>query len=125
MSYDIDTWKTKRLENLQIPLSAFYKHERTDWHPSKPTVIDPLTMAVKIECACEQSITGILKDGILTVTEFDMTGEGSGTFWEWILKPALEESTGILEAVRVWEGGDYIDRLAVSNGKIKEKKIDL
>jgi len=68
-----------------------------------------------LECGCEQEITGVLVDSNFTVTEFDMIGEGSGTFWEWILEPALKESTGILEATLVWEGGDTI---VASNGDV-------
>ena len=111
MSYNIDSWKTKRLNNLTIPLEAFYRHARTDWHPSKPVVEDAETGAVTLKSGCEQEIKGMLKGGVLTITDFNMTGEGSGTFYHWILEPALKESRGELEAVLVWEGGDSIQRL--------------
>lgn len=126
MSYNIDTWKTKKLENLVIPMAAFFKHPRKDWHP-EVRYASPLTAdnEVVISCGCEQEITGTIKDGLLAVTKFDMSGEGSGTFYGWILKPALEESTGRLEAVLIWEGGDSINRLIVSDGKISEEGIDL
>lgn len=124
MSYNIDTWKTKRLENLIIPIDAFFKHERSDWHPEQH-VEDVATGKTILECGCEQEIHGFLVDGKFTITEFDMTGEGSGTFMEWILEPALKESTGHLEAVLVWEGGDSVERLVVNDGTVAKTAIDL
>lgn len=125
MSYDISTWKTKKLENLTVPLKAFYKHPRTDWHPRQPVITNAETNEVTLECGCEQKIKGILKDGILTITEFDMSGEGSGTFYGWILESALEESKGTLEAVLIWEGGDTVQRLTAKDGQVTTRDIEL
>lgn len=125
MSYNVDNWKTKKLKNLQIPLKAFYEHERTDWHPSQPEILDADTMRVELECGCEQAIRGILKDGVLCVDEIEMYGEGSGTFKSWIFDEALKQSTGELEAVLVWEGGDSITKLTVKDGQVEETEIDL
>jgi hypothetical protein len=125
MSYNIDRWKTKKLEGLTIPLAAFYKHPRKDWHPKQPILTDPEAGAVELRCGCEQHIKGVLKDGRLMVTEFDMTGEGSGTFYRDILEPALKESVGTLEAVLIWEGGDSVNRLMVKDGKVETEDIEL
>lgn len=125
MSYDIDTWKTKKLDNLIIPLKAFYESKRTDWHPSQPEIIDAEIMEVELECGCEQHIEGILKDELLTVTKFNMYGEGSGSFKRYVLDNALKQSTGELEAILIWEGGDSITRLKVKDGVISEDEIDL
>jgi len=124
MSYNIDTWKTKKLENLNVPISAFYKHERSDWHPTK-TILDMDTKEIALECVFGQIIKGILSEGVLSISEFEMHGEGSGTFKGWILDEALKESTGELEAVLVWEGGDSITRLNVKDGKIAELEVEL
>lgn len=123
MSYDIDTWKTKKLEGLTIPLAAFYRHERKDWHP-KAVINAPESDAVSLDCGV-LSIQGTLKDGILTVTEFEMIGEGSGAFYHWILEPALKESRGTLGALLVWEGGDSINRLTVKDGEVTSEEIEL
>lgn len=128
MSYNISTWKTKKLENLIIPLKAFYEHKRNDWHPSEPIITninDDGNVEVELECGCEQSIKGILKDGMLNVSEFEMYGEGSGTFKSWILDEALKQSKGELEAVLIWEGGDSITILKVKDGIIEENDIEL
>jgi hypothetical protein len=124
MGYNIDNWKTKKLDNLTVPLAAFYRHERKDWHP-KAVIRTPESDAVSLECGCGQQIVGTLNDGILTVTDFEMTGEGSGTFYHWILEPALKESKGTLEAVLVWEGGDSINKLKVKDGKVTSEEIEL
>lgn len=123
MSYNIDTWKTKKIENLVIPLEAFYIHERQDWHPEK--IINTATNSVELRCGCEQTIRGTLHNDLLTITEFEMSGEGSGTFYDWILEPALKRSTGNLEAVLIWEGGDSITRLIVNNGEVSNEEIEL
>lgn len=125
MSYNIDRWKTKKLENFVIPHAAFFEHRRSDWHPHEPVIINAQTGEVSLACGCEQSIHGFLKDGDLAVTKFEMQGEGSGTFYNWILLPALRQSRGTLEATLVWESGDSIGRLQVEDGKITETPIEL
>ncbi len=125
MSYEIDKWKTKKLNNLVIPLKSFYESERTDWHPEQPLVINTETMEVKLKCGGDQHIKGILKDGLLTVTEFEMYGEGSGNFMHYVLYDAFRQSAGELEAILVWEGGDSITRLIVNDGVLTEEEIEL
>jgi hypothetical protein len=123
MSYNIDTWKTAKLDNLVIPIHVFYEHERKDWHPTM-YIINHETMQIELECGCDQLIKGKLKDGMLTVTEFKMSGEGSGTFKDLILDEALKRSKGELEAILIWEGGDSITRLKVKDGILEESDVD-
>jgi hypothetical protein len=121
MSYNIDNWKTKKLEGLVIPLDAFFIHEREDWHPK----LIFGQYGDTLNCGCEQEIKGFLKGGNFHVGEFNMSGEGSGTFYNWILEPALTQSTGKLDATLIWEGGDSVTRLTVINGELKSENIDL
>ena len=125
MSYNIDTWKTKRLENLTIPREAFYRSERTDWHPECDEGTDLFAGQITLHCGCDQTIKGTLDSGQIRITEFDMAGEGSGTLYHEILEPALKESRGYLEAVLVWEGGDSITRLVVNDGEVTSEEIEL
>lgn len=125
MSYNIDTCKTKKLENFVIPLTALYECERKDWRPEQPKILNAITMEVEIEGGCEQTIKGILKDGMLTVTDLDLSGEGSGSFMHYVMEPALKKSKGELEMVFVWEGGDSITRLTVKDGEVKEEDVEL
>lgn len=122
MGYNIDNWKTKKLNNLTIPLEAFFRHPRTDWHPKQSL---RGTQDLTLECGCGQEIKGTLNGENIVVTEFDMHGEGSGTFYHMILEPAFKESKGELEAVLVWEGGDTIQKLRVKNGAVITTNIEL
>ena len=123
MSYNIDRWKVKKLRNLRIPLTSFFKHERKDWHPKKKLEEDgSLTLD---GCFEEIVIHGTVEGGVLCVDRLKCVGEGSGTFCHWILDPALADSTGLLEVVRIWEGGDSIDRLTVKDGVLTNEEIDL
>lgn len=123
MSYNIDHWKTKKLENLKLPLSALFTHERKDWHPKVTQLAG--TKNVVIEGGCQQELVGTLDGDTLTITGFNMTGKGSGTFYAWILEPALKQSKGVLEAVLIWEGGDSINRIIVKDGEVKSEPVEL
>ena len=126
MSYNISNWKTKRLENFIIPVSAFYLSERSDFHPEQKydentgEKILRFPLEVQIEGAIDQ-----LDGGSFKVSKIDFYGEGSGYFYTFIFEPALLQSTGILEAVLIWEGGDSISRLQVENGTIRREEIEL
>ena len=122
MSYNIDTFKVKKLSELTIPIAAFFEHERSDWHPEKEYDENG---KLKLNCGCGQEITGSVDNNILKVESINMSGEGSGTFVGWILKPALAKSSGVLEAACVWEGGDCINRLIVSDGVVKWEDVEI
>jgi len=123
MSYNITFWKTKELTDLKIPVASFYKSERADWHPQAEELNDNL---VRINLFDEESyIIGTVIDGVITVSEIDIYGEGSGSVVDIIVNPAFQDSTGKLVAVRVWEGGDSIDRITVDNGVVTIEKIEL
>lgn len=133
MSYNIDTFKLKKLENLKIPLNSFFVHPRKDWHPGciygsaflsdsrEQTLSQDITIALSESCY----VKGSLADGVNTVSEINWTDEGSGTGMNWVLEPALKESTGELIASCIWEGGDSINRLVVKNGVVSWEDIEL
>jgi len=123
MSYNCDSWKTKAIEDLRIPMASFFKHSRTDWHP-EPLVGDDGFTVIGVELM-ESTISGTVEDGILMVKDIDISGEGSGTALGWIFRPAFEDSTGKFSAVTVWEGGDSICRITVEDGVYKEEQIEL
>lgn len=121
MSYNIDTWKLKKLKGLKIPVDSFFTNKRTDWHPKKEYDENGLLTLTMLE----SSITGKVTSGILEVTDIHIHGEGSGTSMNCIIEPALKNSEGELIASCVWEGGDLINRLIVKDGNIKWKDIEL
>lgn len=120
MSYNITNWRTKKLDNLAIPLLSLYIPERKDWHPNLPIITNVNTMEVELHHA-EQVIKGNLVAGLLYVTEIAICGEGSGTFFSWILVPALKQSSGKMSASLVWEGGDSLSKIKVVEGVVTEK----
>ena len=122
MSYNIDTFKVKKLSELTIPIAAFFEHERSDWHPEQEYDENG---KLKLNCGCGQEITGSVDNNILKVESISMSGEGSGTFVDLILEPALVKSSGVLEAACVWEGGDCINRLIVSDGVVKWEDVEI
>lgn len=128
MSYNIDTWKTKRLEGLAIPLSALYDGVPANWQPENPRIKDWDSDNPTVEIGlCEDGrIEGeLLPDKSIKVSEITMRGESSGTMFHDVIAPALKKSEGHLEAVLVWEGGDSITRLTVSDGDVKMEQVEL
>ena len=122
MSYNIDTWKVKKIENLSIPLSSFFTNLRTDWHPKKEYDENGI---LTLEMGEGTRVVGKVVDGILHVTDIECHGEGSGISMNLIIEPALKESTGGLVASCVWEGSDSINQLIVKDGNVEWKDIEI
>lgn len=125
MAYNISSFKLKKLNNLVIPMSALYDNVDDNWKPDQPKIVDASRMKVKINGGCGQTIEGVLKDGSIHVTKLDLSGEGSGSYMYYVIKNALQKSTGELEATLIWEGGDSVTRLTVKDGVYKDVSIEL
>ena len=120
MSYNIDTWQTKKIKDLKIPLNAFKLSNRKDWHP-EIKIMEPLILPEGIPVIMRAGedfggIKGFMDSDhkILTVTYIYITGEGSGGFMHYVMEEAL-----------IWEGGDSITRLIVKDGELTEEDIEL
>jgi hypothetical protein len=124
MSYNIDTFKVKQLENLTIPVPSLYTHPRKDHHPTK-MLSKQNDSWIRFQCLESCFVEGPVIDDAIHVKAIDWNGEGSGTDMDWILEPALKNSTGVLIASCVWEGGDSIDQLRVDNGKVEWVDIEI
>lgn len=122
MSCNITRWKTKRLENLRVPLVAFYPIESPSWHPERTNEDDG---TVTLRGAEGGVIHGRLTKDILHVDRFEVYGERSGNYLEEVLKPALELSDGVLLARLVWDGGDSITSFEVREGRVRERPVEL
>src|SRR3990167_9682843 len=122
MSYNINTWRTKKLYRLTIPLVAFQSGIRGDWIPKVEISNKNDKWVARINLCEGGGIIGILtKDKIfVNVLSVRMCGERSGTSFNEVLLPALKKSVGELEAVLVWEGGDSITRLISKNRCVNE-----
>ena len=121
MSCNITRFIVKKLEYLNIPMESFYKSSRNDWHPEKEEGRDG-TVVLRV---MDASIIGVIHESMLRVYKIEWYGEGSGTGMEWILEPALKDSTGELIATCVWEGGKRINRLHVCDGVITWEDIEI
>lgn len=143
MSYNVSVWTTKRIENLVIPLSALCNIDNavSGWKLAPP-IITGITNGISLEIGGfgEGRAKGKLLSGNefspntpstnificeIAISEISVWGEGSGTFHDEILLPALRQSRGVLEAVLVWEGGDSISRLIAEDGEVTETHIEL
>jgi hypothetical protein len=132
MSYNITTWKTKKIESLVIPIDSFYKYKDSSWHPDEPwRGCQPSEDQIRIEGGAEGfELSGTYlepADGkvAVAVRDIHLSGECSGTFYHNVLVPALEDSTGYLQSVLIWEGGDSITRLVVIDGKVARMEVEL
>jgi len=122
MSYNISSWRTKRLEKLIIPFEAFAGLE-----DRVETRIKEEEITVLVDLSEGEGIVGVLSDKNknILVSEISMYGQFSGHNYGDFLLPALKKSTGILEAVLIWEGGDSIARLTVKDGEVTEQDVEL
>jgi hypothetical protein len=118
MSYNIDTWKTKELDNLRIPLSIVHSD-----HHLRISFLE--NDRVKIYGDAEVfELTGILDNDDIIIKGITLRGIGSGTSWDHF-QDILTKSMGKLVATQIWEGGDTITRLIVENGKVREEDIEI
>lgn len=124
MSYNVETWKTKRLEGFRILLDDLYSHERKDFHPDRPLLREDGKWLIN-EGGGGIEILGSLVDGWFAVEEISIHGEFSGTFLREVMTPVFAHSEGTLVAIQVWEGGEEITRLSVKDGKVKWQDIEL
>ena len=126
MSYNIDTFKLKKL-HLILPndfsIQSFEKEhrklgfcDRFEVNGSEWTFNDD---------GEGLSMSGdIAKSGEFIVRLLDCSGEFSGIDYETLLKP-LVKLYGAIHCVTVWEGGDSICDLKINEGKAVEKEIEL
>jgi hypothetical protein len=122
VSYNIDTFKVKKLKQLRIPLEALYKLQRN----LSVTEVDEEIPHITFKSGeGEPMIWGKAAGSWLEVEGLEVYGEWSGTLMRDLIAPALEESTGVFEASLVWEGGDSINRLIVKDGNVTWEDIDI
>jgi len=118
MSYNIDTFKVKKLENLSIPFADLMANEYCN-----RTNEDDGSITLCYGEACE--VKGYLVGDMVNVKSIDWSGEGSGNDMHDTLEPALKNSIGEFVASCVWEGGDSINQLVVNDGNVAWNDIDI
>lgn len=130
MSYNITTWKTKKIDGLEIPLATLKFSEgmaQRGWEIKIKRSPDSDHGRIIISGLGESDaeIVGWLVDSMVVVESINITGEGSGTGYTEVLLPALAQSKGKLEAVLIWECGDCIQTLLSIDGAVSQASYDL
>jgi len=134
--YNVSCWKTKRLEDFCIPVSAFYaaipKGTFVRGLCSFPIIEDVRDcMVICIEAPGFRMCGKLYEDEddeySLRVEEVEITAYGwdNGPTLDDVILPAFEESSGLLQAMLIWNGGDSIERLTVRDGRIMRDEVEL
>jgi hypothetical protein len=123
MAYNITAWTTKTLECLRIPFDAL-----------KCEGFNAIVVSVSpdgIEILMDTSESGVIKGTIkyespkmLEISHLSLANAYSGWYYTEYLIPALQKSTGKLEALIIWESGDAIKKLIVDDGVISDKSVN-
>ena len=117
MSYNIDTWRTKEINDLRVPLASLHDLPRT--------TVELHHEGISAHGLSEGfELHGSLDGAMVRVTAITSYGEASGSTFPTLMA-LLKLSTGTLIAVQVWEGGDSITRLTVRDGVIMKEQIEL
>ena len=118
MSYNIDSFRVKKLENFKIAAKDFDK--KVFGRPQ----IDLETNEILFEGDCETcEFEGILKDDFVELTKIQISGEGSGGFMIECGDALLKKSTGTLIATLTWERGDTVERISIIDGKKETEEL--
>lgn len=72
----------------------------------------------------EKTLSGIITDDGLVTTMLYWQGESSGQLYTNILLPLFQTYTGSISALVVWECGDSVRELTITDGVILEKEIE-
>jgi len=114
-------WKTLQLDNLKVPVSAFYQPSLKGLNPVVYTTIG--STEVEIDYG-EASIFGHISptpEDIVTIKSF---GVGDLTMQKYNgMLAVLAKSTGHLIARVVFDDGDSVVRLTVHDGLIKQIEL--
>lgn len=121
MSYNITNCKVLQMSQFALPSGILLDAKLKPW--IKVLKNDPLSNQV-ILSASEGQIEGTLSDDkqFINVTKFSLYGAGSGYVFNGI-ESFLEQSQGTLQLRLVWENGDAIEDVVISNGAIARTDV--
>lgn len=119
MSYNISAWHTRKLDNFRVNLDALCAQE---WAAVRVLPGDLLSVTLNDSEECEIFGRDMIGDALI-VEEINLSGEGSGRFWETFEKFLRENSAGYANFLIVWEDGDEVWELIVNEGVITENDL--
>jgi len=125
MPHNITHFKVKELIDFRLNIESieaeFFKEDESG-------IFDEGDLQVtsdSIRFIGENEIEGQLQENLFTVSSFDWYGEWSGTIWRDVLIPSFVASVGTIKAVLIWEGGEEIEQITVTDGVVKTEEIIL
>ena len=130
MSYNLSSVKERRnsLTIKKVRLLALIDMvERDDWRPGLLFRTNPETGVETWELenlGCEQEMCGLRFGDRLLITEMHLTGEGSGSLYNYFLESLFKQTEGEYSALWVWEGGDTVESVTITDGKISAEEVD-
>ena len=123
MSYNIDTWKLKKV-NLILPKGF-----------NMETFSDRAFGQIEVNSSLEDweynwdgeglGIKGKITDKGFEVTDLQCRGEGSGNDYYELLVPLVQKFDGHVEAGTVWEGGDTIAKITIDKDGEHSEEIEI
>ena len=116
MSYNVTGFAIKKLDSFTLPYTAVLEASEGDVNISGYVLTFDSFPVEGME------IIGTLDGERLPVTDISYYGEYSGTYWD-SFEELLKQSTGILKARVVWEGGDSVEVVTVENGMITREEL--
>lgn len=126
MSFNISDFKVKKLSDFSFSLNDIKTKYVEVFGDDDDLDISEANGVTTVCFLGGPEIIGVADEqGTFAVSELSIHGDWSGTVFRDILKPVFTSSKGQMEAVLIWEGGEQIQRVTVSNGNFTETEIDL
>ena len=125
MSYNIDSWKTKKIENLSVPMPIM-----TEYAKEGAFVMNLINGSISVTGGSESfEMVGTLstwppEKADFIIKSIHNSGESSGRFQANVVDDILSKSRGTLEAVLVWEGGDSVEKCTWVDGVQTTTELD-
>ena len=121
MSYNIDVFKVRKVENFSFSVTNFLELlKEQECHFEQ---INNEDGSITFELS-SSTLQGTIEDDKFFVSTLHCCGSESGYEMEYILEPIFHESTGELIASCAWNGGDTINRVYVKNGEVEWCDLD-
>ena len=122
MKYNIDKWMTKKLDDFNVPLKAFFEFEQECFILNKNVILNVSTMEIQLN-HLYLVIRGVLKGETLNIKEIEVSKEVADRTDILTLDKAFRQSKGELNAILVYK--NTISKLIVKDGEITETELNL
>lgn len=116
MSHNVTGFALKKLDSLTLPYATVLEASEGDVNIQDDVhTFDGFPVE-------GMKIVGTQEDDRLNVTDLNYYGEFSGRYWD-TFEELLTQSTGVIKARVVWEGGDSVEIVTITNGAIERSEM--